>query len=361
MNVAIIGMGVSGLSCAYRLNQLGVRPTMFERKSIVGESINLFGIHLNCFNNISKNPLRFLEKKYGLSIKPLSSIREINMRAGKKEVNIKGRLGYIFKRGAERTSLERQLYDQIDADIYLDAYIIDTHLDEIRKRFDYVIIATGETDIPDFLGIWHEASVKQIRSGIMDGNYNTERVILWLNREYADKAYIYLVPASQNRAAITMTVSDITPNELDYYWKRMLIAENISNNILETWDFEFHSGTIKTNQFGNLFFIGNAGGMTDDFMGFGIMNGISGGIIAAESIVQGKNFEKGIITILRQTKDLHCLRMLFDKMDNRTLHAMTTVLGLPGIRHAVYNYQLLHIQKLGRMAGAIIKNRKNRL
>lgn len=62
MKVAIIGAGVSGMACAFRLNQLGIKPALFERRPIIGDVVNLYGLHLKCFNLFSNNPLVLFEK-----------------------------------------------------------------------------------------------------------------------------------------------------------------------------------------------------------------------------------------------------------------------------------------------------------
>ena len=150
MKVAIIGAGVSGLACACRLNQLGIKPVIFEKKPIIGEAVNLYGIHLNCFNHISGDPLRLLNRKYHLRIRPMTGINKVKMIAGNSEVKVQGRLGYIFNRGAERTSLEMQLFNQGKADFYMDTYINESVMDDIREQFDAVVRSTGDTDICGF-------------------------------------------------------------------------------------------------------------------------------------------------------------------------------------------------------------------
>lgn len=359
MKVAIIGSGASGLSCAYRLNQLGVKPTIFERKPVIGESINLFGLHLHSFNHSLANPLHSLEKNYGLIIKPMDKIRKMTMFAAEKEVTVKGNLGYIFNRGAERTSLELQIFNQVEAEFYMDTYIMDTMVEDMAKQFDCVVVASGHIDIPDYFSIVKESLIIPVRSAIMEGQYEQGKVTAWVKTEYSSNTYVYLVPICKTKASFTLMADNVTISDLDYYWKQMIVKESIQNNILETWDSEYHTCRLKMNQVRNIYFIGNAGGMTDDYIGFGIINGIMGGIYAAEAIVLGKSFKKSIHPIIKQVDQLHNLRLITNKLDKKAWKRFITLMGAPGIRHLVYKHPLIKFHHLGGMIGAFIKDHEH--
>lgn len=358
MKVAIVGAGVSGLACAYRLNQLGVKPVIFEKKSVIGESMNLWGMHLKCFNTISSSPLHYFKKKYGLKIKPVDTIKKLTMRTANREVNIKGNLGCIFLRGMEQDSLELQLFNQVQADFYMDTCIPDSFIADMEKQFDFLVISTGNLDFADRAGLVEESFVYLVRSGIVEGEFRPGKVISWLNMEFTSNSFIYLIPVNRNRAMITMLIGDISQSELDYYWKRLLLMEDITGNMISTIDCNFHCGRVKVNPFGNVYHIGNAGGMTDDFVGFGIVNGIAAGIMAADAIVLGKNFEQSIKPIKNQVNQLHNLRVVSNSQNNRTWQYLVSIMGLPGIRHAVYKYSLINYSSLGALAGLFIKNSK---
>lgn len=357
MKIAIIGSGVSGLSCAYRLNQLGIRPVIFERRSIIGEAINLCGIHLHCFNHLHNRPLQYFNRKYNLKLKPMSEVRKLTMYAGDKEVSIQGHLGYIFNRGAARTSLEYQLFSQVDAELYMDTYIPDTMIEDIAREFDSVVIATGTADIPDSLGIVDDSTPILLRGGLLEGKYETGAITTWVNTDYSGHFYVYLVSISECRSILYLLADNITSNDLDFYWKKMITTEAIQNNFLETWVGEFHSIRLKTNRLGNIYFVGNAGGMTDDFLGFGIINSIAGGIIAADAIVRGESYEKSIKPILTQVDQLHNLRLLANKMDERGWKRFISFAGMPGVRHLVYKHSLIKYQHLGALVGCFVKKK----
>jgi len=356
LEVAIIGSGISGLACAFRLNQLGIKHTIFERRAVVGEAINLYGIHLNSFNLFSDNPLKLFENNYNLKIKPMCPLRKIIMYLGSRKVTVRGsKLGYIFNRGPGMGSLERQLFDQVDAFFYYDTYIMPELIDDISKEFDAVVIATGGTDIPKHLGVLEEDLVIQVKSGIIEGKYEPCQIYAWMKTEYSNNLFVYLIPVTENRAFITLLADDITPDELDYKWKDMLISENITNTILQTWEHEYHGGRLKTNRIGNIYFIGNAGGFTDDFVGFGIINGIMSGIFAADAIVLGTDYQKSIQKIMKCLDKIHNFKLLVKKTGSNAWKFMTGVMGLPGLCHIVYKKPLIKFHHLGGIIGSFVR------
>lgn len=305
---------------------------------------------------MSRNPLRYFDNRYNLKIKPMETVRALTMIAESRKVTIRGHLGYIFNRGAERTSLELQLFNQIEAELYMDTYIIDTMVDDIARQFDAVVIATGTSDIPDYYGIVADTRITAIRSGIMEGKYEPGKIVSWMKTEYSENSYIYLLPISKTKAMLTLMADNTSMNDLDFKWKQMIARESIRDNFLETWDSEFYSCKLYTNRLGNIYFIGTAGGMTDDFVGFGIINAITAGIYTAEAIVQEKSFERSIEPILKQVDHLHNLRLMANKMDKREWKRLITLAGAPGVRHMVYKHPIVKFHHIGAMAGIFYRH-----
>jgi flavin-dependent dehydrogenase len=78
MKVAIIGAGISGLSCAFELKKYGIIPTIFEEKSKLGESLGFGAIMFHMFNRGIKDPFKFL-KEYNINLTPNSPLKAITM------------------------------------------------------------------------------------------------------------------------------------------------------------------------------------------------------------------------------------------------------------------------------------------
>jgi len=145
-----------------------------------------------------------------------------------------------------------------------------------------------------------------------------------------DKAcYAFLSPHSKKSARLLLSVNDISPHEFDYYWNNFVRLEEVKYKINETRDIVTRLGYVSTAKVGNVYLTGNAAGLIDDFLGFGAINAIESGILAAKAIIKGKDYNEMVKSIKNHVAGIH-----------------EKILTMPVIKRIIYNNPLAKVQSI---------------
>lgn len=355
MKVAIIGAGLSGLACAFELEKHGVMPTIFEKKSQVGDALCQACLNLRLLNRSITDPFKYMSRRYNLSLFPLSQIKRVDIHSPAKTLTAIGKLGYIVKRGTEKDSLENQIAAKVKSPIKFNSYI---EILDIRDKFDHIVIATGNNVIAKELGVWTDTFIAQVRYGTIIGDFKTDATEIWFNTKYAKNGFCYFIPESRKQASLVQIVNGITNLELDFYWRKFLSSENINYEILETRDVEHTCGIVRPVKVNNIYFVGNTAGFTDDYIGIGAVNAIESGILAASSIVNNTNYNNLVEPIIKHIIALHEYRKALNLLDNQNIDSIVTLLNLPVVKQLIYNNPLFKLPKASLIPKAYCKLNK---
>ncbi|TYQ17971.1 UNVERIFIED_CONTAM: flavin-dependent dehydrogenase [Acetivibrio alkalicellulosi] len=343
MKVAIIGAGPSGLSCALELKRNGVIATIFEKKSYIGEDYALPAAILRIFNTHYNNPMKYIKRRYNLNIEPKNTISKITMKGPSREISVKGNLGYVLMRGMEQDSLENQIFSSLNIPVLFDTY---GTIKDLQRNFDFIVVATGSCDGAKEMGVFNRDFNVYSRSATILGNFNENHVKMWLNTEYAKNGFAFTMPFSKNHARLTLLVNNVTKDELEFYWNQFLKAEHIPYNMIEVRDLEHNLGTVYPLNKDNIYFVGDAAGLVDNFVGFGVIAGIESGFIAARSIIGNLNYTKLMKPYLDSRKKLYEFRKSFNILDNNELDRLLLLLGTPLVKQFIYNNPILKVQRM---------------
>ncbi|HYE82597.1 MAG TPA: NAD(P)/FAD-dependent oxidoreductase [Clostridia bacterium] len=358
MKVAIIGAGLSGLSCAIGLERHGIKPIIFEKRAHVGESLDYSTIWPRVINRPIMDPLKYLKKEYALELTPVNHIKKIVMLSPDHRAVERGSLGYIFRRGYPNYALEKQLLNYVDSPVTFDKYI---EAEDIKNEFDYVVIANALSSTAKNLGIWTETFNAHARIALILGKFKPTEIIMWLDNSYGKNGFCYLIPMSDREASLVQIVNGITGYELDYYWKQFLFKENINYHISITTDTEHDCGFVQPIQMGNILFVGNAAGFTDDLIGCGSLNAIESGMLAAHAITYGKDYVTLSKPIFEDIVKFHEFRKSMNTMDNAKINLLVKALGLPIIKNTMYNnpfFRMSAASKSSRLYNSFFKSRR---
>jgi flavin-dependent dehydrogenase len=336
---------------------LGVKPVIFEKNSYIGEAIN----HVTGVLDISHRPIpdiiKYMSKNHHIDIQPLAPIKVLEHHSPNVTTTLRGFFGYHFKYSKDADSLKCQIYGKLNnTKLYLGEvgdYI------KLSEKFDYVVVASGNSGFAEEAGIWQEWLRTYVRGAVILGDFDPNKLTVWINKDYCKNGYVYMTPFDRHRASLIIITTEVNEKEVDKYWELFLYGESIKNPIVEEFTLSHTSGFVYPHQIGNTFFIGNAGGGVEPFLGFGHLNASIMAVAAARSIVLGWSFEKQVKSIMQRNDDFRRFRMMFNTMTNKQYDLLMASLRLPVVKQLLYSTNF-NVSKYGAMANRLLTKKVHR-
>lgn len=297
MDVAIMGAGMAGLSCAITLEKHGITPTIFEKRNCVGDRFVNAEAMFSIFNRPVKDCLAHITENYNIKLKPIDEVTNLFVHSNNEISSIKGNIGYTNIRGRHEQSYEKQLEKQVKSSINFNSI---KDYEELCKNFEYVVLATGDGEYASHLGNYNCNLTCTIKGVTVVGDFVTSNPHVWFNYGIIPKGYAWLLPYSATEANLVIAYPDYPANiilDINEIWDKFynLACSNLDQNFRITDNFEitrYMMGICNKAKIDNTYFVGNCFGTISPGLGFGQFTSILTGVYAAYDICGIDSYEK---------------------------------------------------------------------
>lgn len=277
--IKILGAGISGLTAAINLAKAGYKVEVYERNKDVGAR---FGGDLQGLENWSEKEdvldmLKRMNIKINFDCDPFSKIIFTNS-VKHAERTMEKPYAYLVKRGNIIGSLDYGLKKQaVEGGVII-------HFESTIAQNTADIIATGP----------RLEEVPGLAKGIMFKTKLKDTVIILFNGKAAFKGYSYLLVTKGYGCMCTVVLDELGRVNDCFRETKKIFSEmtklEIQNpkNVGGVGCFSIRNTFQKKN---NLF-VGEAAGLQDVLWGFGMKYAFTSGFLAAQSIINGEDYEK---------------------------------------------------------------------
>jgi flavin-dependent dehydrogenase len=297
MEVAIMGAGMSGLCCAITLERYGITPSIFEKRSRVGDRFVYAEGMFSILNRPTKDWVPYISDNYHINLKPVAQVDKLFIHSKNEIGCINGEIGYTNSRGRRDDSYECQLEKQVKAKINFNST---EEYAKLCKEFDCVVLATGDGQYAVDLGNYRSDLTCTIKGAIVQGEFVVSNPHVWLNYEILPKGYAWLIPFSEKEANLVIAYPDYPDNiklDINDIWKKFynLACTKLDQKLVITDNFEvtkYIIGICDKPVIDNTYFVGNCFGTISPGLGFGQYTSILSGIYAGLDICKQGDYRE---------------------------------------------------------------------
>jgi len=333
MKVAIMGAGMSGLSCAITLENHSIAPVIFEKRSCVGDRFVNGESMFHILNSPVKDCLPYLKEQFGIKLNPSAEVHEIVLHSKNETGGISGKIGYLNIRGRQKDSYEVQLKNQVKTPI---VYNSQHKYEELCRDFDAVVLATGDSDYASHLGNYRSDLSVSARGVTIEGEFQADMPHVWFNYEVLPKGYGWLIPYSGKEANLVMLYPDYPANtKLDNneMWERFygMVTQALDQEFRITDKFEFTRymvGICNRPKIDNTYFAGNCFGAVSPGLGFGQFTSILTGVYSAYDICGLGDYNELTKPLYKNYKNSLVLRRFLEHLEDKDFDLVVRNLNL---------------------------------
>ncbi|THE12493.1 NAD(P)/FAD-dependent oxidoreductase [Bacillus timonensis] len=327
MEIAIMGAGLSGLACAITLEKNGISPTIFEKRSKVGDRFVNGEVLLDIFTRPVQDCIASLSDEYGIYLKPTSSIQKMELYSKNEEAVIEGHLGFTNIRGREEDSFESQLGQQTKTQIHFNS---NKTYEDLLSEYTHVVLATGDGAYAKETKNFRKDLSVSIKGATVEGSFDRYTVMAWIDYYISPYGYCFLIPYSEKEACISIAIPDLPENKdvnIGQLWEVFYhkVRSQLKQELPITDQFQITNylmGICHSPRIGNTFYVGNNFGTMMPFMGFGQYASIVSGVYAAYDLCGLGDYHTLMEPLRQSYEDALVLRRTMEHLSNEGLDRM---------------------------------------